>query len=115
MSPEYHYFAGTSHERNNLSYVVACLFLVVCIWLAISAIQARASGWLQLTKQFPDRNEQPLICLRRQPSTNLILRAMRSMASRRMIQEAAPVVRSGARFETRRLAAPLLSTRGLVS
>ena len=36
------------------------------------------------------------------------------MASRRMIQEAAPVVRPGACFETRRLAAPLLSTRGSV-
>jgi hypothetical protein len=36
------------------------------------------------------------------------------MASRRMIQEAAPVVRSGACFETRRLVAPLLSTRGLL-
>jgi hypothetical protein len=34
------------------------------------------------------------------------------MASRRMIQEVAPVVRSGARFETRRLAATLLSMRG---
>lgn len=36
------------------------------------------------------------------------------MASRRMIQEAAPAVRPGACFETRRLAAPLLSTRGSV-
>ena len=59
MSPEYHYSTGASHELNKLSYVVACLFFVVCISLAISAIQVRASGWLQLTKQFPDRDEQP--------------------------------------------------------
>src|ERR1700733_8023990 len=43
-------------------------------------------------------------------SASLILRSAKG-ASRRMIYEAAPAVRSGARFETRRLAAPLLSTR----
>jgi hypothetical protein len=47
-------------------------------------------------------------------SAILILKAVRSTAPRRMIQEAAPAVHSGARFETRRLAAPLLSTRGWV-
>jgi hypothetical protein len=41
---------------------------------------------------------------------NVILRSADG-ASRRIIQETAPVARSGPCFETRRLAAPLLSTR----
>jgi hypothetical protein len=45
------------------------------------------------------------------PSASLILSA--KGASRRMIQEAAPVVHSGACLETRRLAAPLLKPEGL--
>jgi hypothetical protein len=63
---QYHHFYRSLSRTEHIELRSRLFVSRRVIGLAISAIVVRASGWLQLTKQFPDRDEQPLICLRGQ-------------------------------------------------
>lgn len=59
---------GSSELHNLMERGTAILFPVcfLALWFAVSTLVSWLSGWYALMARYPDRDEQPLLCLRRQ-------------------------------------------------